>query len=68
MPSTKYDKVKQDKIIKMSQYEHGGSRIYFESDKDSGRDLLVDTYQDKRFAEYILECVKQYDKVKDGRA
>lgn len=41
------------------QYDHGGSRIYI--DGESGeRQLLVDTYYDKEFAEYIDRCVQAY--------
>lgn len=40
-------------------YKHGGSRIYI--DGESGdRQLLVDTYYDEEFAEYIETCVKEY--------
>lgn len=44
---------------KFEQYNHGGSRIFI--DGESGdRELLVDTYYDKDFAEYTNECTRQY--------
>jgi hypothetical protein len=45
------------KEIKQVIYTHGGSRIY-----SGERDLLVDTYADREFAEYIKECVDKYFK------
>jgi len=48
-------------IIKMNQFEHGGSRIYFEDkDGECDRYLLVDTYRDVEFAKYIKGCVEKY--------
>ena len=42
-----------------NKYEHGGSRIFI--DGESGdRELLVDTYYDREFAEYIEKCVRDY--------
>lgn len=40
-------------------YDHGGSRIFI--DGESGdRQLLVDTYYTKEFAEYIGKCTREY--------
>lgn len=40
-------------------YPYGGSRIFI--DGESGdRCLLVDTYYDVEFAQYLEECVKKY--------
>ena len=52
---------KISKNLKFNQYEHGGSRIYYEDKKElNHKELLVDTFYTKHFAEYILNCVKDY--------
>lgn len=40
-------------------YPHGGSRCFIDGEAGE-RCLLVDTYYDKEFAEYINKCVKKY--------
>ena len=48
--------------IEINQYEHGGSRIFY--NEPENRQLLIDTYQDSKFAQYIYNCVlKYYDEV-----
>ena len=50
-----------------NKYDHGGSRIFI--DGESGdRQLLVDTYYDKDFAEYIEQCVRKYFGIIDTMA
>ena len=44
-------------------YPHGGSRIFINGDSGD-RQLIVDTYYDKEFAEYIEECVRKYFNIK----
>lgn len=50
----------------VNNYEHGGSRMYFEGEQPDhplespDRDLIVDTFQDKKFSDYIEKCVKEY--------
>lgn len=44
---------------KFNLYKHGGSRIFI--DGDSGdRQLMVDTYLDADFANYINDCTRSY--------
>jgi len=54
---------KDSSFIEISQYEHGGSRIFH--NEPENRELIVDTYQDENFAKYILDCVKKYFNSKD---
>lgn len=42
-----------------NQYDRGGSRIYINGEAGD-RQLLVDTFYDKDFAEYINKCTKEY--------
>jgi len=44
---------------KFNQYDHGGSRSYI--DGESGdRQLIIDTYYNSTFAEYMDDCAKNY--------
>jgi len=48
-----------------NQYDHGGSRIYFSGESNQNqRELIVDTFMDKDFAEYINERAREYFEVK----
>lgn len=55
-----------NKKLVVNNYDHGGSRMYFEGRqpehplKSPDRDLIVDTFQDKKFSDYIEKCVKEY--------
>ena len=56
---TKEQITQRAKDFTHNKYEHGGSRIFI--DGESGdRELLVDTYYDREFAEYIEKCVRDY--------
>ena len=56
---TKEEIEKRGKDFTHNIYEHGGSRIYI--DGESGdRQLLIDSYYSKEFAEYIEQCVKEF--------
>jgi len=41
------------------KWEHGGSRIFINGESGD-RQLLVDTYYKREFAEYIERCVRDY--------
>ena len=53
---------KRPKDYTFNQYDHGGSRIYIHGESGD-RELIVDTYYDKDFAEYINKCTKEYFKL-----
>ena len=44
-------------------YKHGGSRIFIDGEAGN-RQLLVDTYYDREFAEYIDKSVRDYFDIK----
>jgi hypothetical protein len=45
--------------LRISQYEHGGSRIYL-NDESGESKLLVDTYATTEFSEWIYNAVKAW--------
>jgi len=59
------DKMKKEQITQRpkdfthNKYEHGGSRIYINGESGD-RQLIVDTYFDKEFAEHIEKCTREY--------
>ena len=56
---TKEQITERPKDFTHNKYEHGGSRIFI--DGESGdRQLIVDTYYDREFAEYIEKCTRDY--------
>jgi len=56
---TKEQITQRPKDFTHNKYEHGGSRIFI--DGESGdRQLIVDTYYDREFAEYIEKCTREY--------
>lgn len=42
-----------------NKYEHGGSRVFINGESGD-RQLLVDTYYDCEFADYIEKCTREY--------
>jgi hypothetical protein len=56
---TKDQIAQRPKDFTHNKYNHGGSRIFV--DGESGdRQLLVDTYYDHEFAEYLEGCIRHY--------
>ena len=56
---TKEQIAKRVKDFTHNKYDHGGSRIFI--DGESGdRQLIVDTYYNRIFAEYIEKCTREY--------
>ena len=56
---TKEQIAERPKDFTHNKYKHGGSRIFV--DGESGdRQLIVDTYYDREFAEYIEKCTRDY--------
>lgn len=56
---TKEQISKRRKDFTHNIYKHGGSRIFIDGEAGN-RQLLVDTYYDREFAEYIEKCVRDY--------
>ena len=56
---TKEEIGRRKEDYKATQYEHGGSRIFIDGEAGD-RQLLVDTYYNAEFAQYIDLCVQRY--------
>jgi len=60
------DKITREEVAKrmlndwkFNRYNHGGSRSYIDG-QSGDRQLMVDTYYDSTFAEYMDDCAKSY--------
>lgn len=60
---TKEQITKRRKDLTHNIYKHGGSRIFLDGEAGN-RQLLVDTYYDQEFAEYLDKCVRDYFDIK----
>ena len=60
---TKEEIKNREKDFKHNQFTSGGSRMFINSETDSFQ-LIIDTYLDDNFADYMEECVRKYFKFK----
>lgn len=62
---TKEQVAQRSKDFTHRKFWHGGSRMFIDGDHEN-RKLLIDTYFDHEFAEYIEKCVREYFGLEDG--
>ena len=49
-----------DRVVIQHVYDHGGSRIYTETNGKAERKLIADSFTDELFADELFEFVQQW--------